>query len=337
MRLAAALLTTLLCIACATAPPEPSSGRHHDQASRAPHGSAPSGEQGYLIVPGSFEPDRGPDGNSLFLDAPDGLILVDTGRHPEHRDRLLAHARRRGRPIAAIVNTHWHLDHSTGNAEIRAAHPGAELYATEAIDGALAGLLLRSREQAETMLAAGDVPPGREAEVRRFLAVMDDPDSLRPTRPVRESADMTIAGRRLRVNVAPHAATEGDIWIFDAATGLLVAGDLVVAEVPFMDTACPEGWRRALDAIAEMPFTTLVPGHGDPMDRADFLAWRAAFGNLLDCAASDAARDLCIAGWRRDAARFQRPGREAMIDRITGYHIDARLRSAPEERARYCE
>lgn len=42
------------------------------------------------LVPGSLEPNRGPDGNSVFLDAPDGLILIDTGRHPAHRDRLLA-------------------------------------------------------------------------------------------------------------------------------------------------------------------------------------------------------------------------------------------------------
>ena len=31
------------------------------------------------------------------------------------------------------------------------------------------------------------------------------------------------------------------------------------------------------------------------------LAWRTAYGNLLDCAASDRPRDDCIGGWRRDA------------------------------------
>src|SRR6185436_20904869 len=89
---------------------------------------------GWHLIPGTLEPDRGPDGNSVFLDAPDGLILVDTGRHPAHRDRLLAYASERGRPIVAIFNTHWHLDHSTGNAELRAAFPQAPLYATNAID-----------------------------------------------------------------------------------------------------------------------------------------------------------------------------------------------------------
>ena len=165
---------------------------------------------------------------------------------------------------------------------------------------------------------------------------MDHPDSLRPTRPVLQSADMVIGGRPLRVNVAPHAATEADLWIQDPAAGLVIAGDLVVAEVPFMDTACPEGWRRALDTLAATPFTILIPGHGEPMDRAAFLVWRTAFGNLLDCAASDRDRAQCIAGWRSDAARFIGAGREAMIDEMTGYYIDTRLRTAPEERAKYC-
>src|SRR3954468_19428504 len=86
-------------------------------------GAAPAAETGWHLVPGSFEPGRQPDGNSVFLEAPDGLILVDTGRHPAHQERLLAYAKARGRPIAAIVNTHWHLDHTGGNAEIRAAYP----------------------------------------------------------------------------------------------------------------------------------------------------------------------------------------------------------------------
>ena len=291
---------------------------------------------GYDLIPGTFEPNRGPDGNSIFLDAPDGLILIDTGRHPAHRDRLLSFARQRGRPIAAIVNTHWHLDHSTGNAEIRAAYPGAELYATTAVEGALVGFFPQSRASAERYLASGQATPEQRAEIARGFAAMDNADALRPSRPVSESADMTIAGRRLRVNVAPFAATEGDLWIYDPAQRLVIAGDLVVAPVPFMDTACPEGWRRGLDAIAATDFVTLIPGHGEPMDRGRFLAWRSAFNNLLDCGASTRAREECIAGWQRDAALFIAPADRARIGQMAGYYIDSRLRSAPGERQRFC-
>jgi glyoxylase-like metal-dependent hydrolase (beta-lactamase superfamily II) len=302
---------------CAAAAPMPASG-------------------GYHLIPGQFGPDSSPDGNSVLLDAPEGLILVDTGRHPEHTQRLIAYAHERGRPIAAIVNTHWHLDHSSGNGLVRAAFPRAPVYASNAIDGALPGFLRRSREDVERQLAAGQIPEARREEVRRFLAVMDHPEWLRPTRPVTRSGVQRVAGRRLQVNLAPFAATEGDVWLYDPASRLLISGDLVVTEVPFMDTACPEGWRRALDVLAATPFTTLIPGHGDPMTHDQFLVWRTAFGNLVDCGASARPRADCVAGWRRDAPIFMRPGRERMVDAMVGYYIDSRLRAVPAERLRYC-
>ena len=61
--------------------------------------------------------------------------------------------RQRGRPIAAILNSHWHLDHTTGNPDIRQVYPRAEVYATTAIEGALVGFLGRNRAQADKMLA----------------------------------------------------------------------------------------------------------------------------------------------------------------------------------------
>lgn len=317
MRKAAFILAALFSAACATS------------QVRSP--------TGYHVEPGSFEPGRGPDGNSVFLDAPDGLILVDTGRHPEHRDRLLAYARERGRPIVAVFNTHWHLDHSTGNSEIRAAYPQAGLYASTAIDGALRGFLRRSWESLDRQIAAGEVPESRMPEIRRGRAVViDNSVSLRPTRPITASGPMTVGGRRLQVNLAPFAATEGDVWLYDEAAGLVIAGDLVVEQVPFMDTACPDGWRRALDAIAATNFTVLVPGHGANMTRDQFLTWRTAFNNLLDCGASDRARADCVAGWQRDAAQFIPEARRQMIGEYVGYYLDSRLRAAPDERTRYC-
>ncbi|MGE0178285.1 MAG: MBL fold metallo-hydrolase [Sphingomonas sp.] len=299
--------------------------------------SAQPPREAYHFIPGSVVPDRGPDGNSVFIEAPDGLILVDTGRHPEHRDLLLAYARQRGRPIAAIVNTHWHLDHTTGNAELRAAFPRAEVYASRALERALRGFFVRSRASTQRAIDAGHVPERRRAEIARGFAAMDNPDALRATRPVTGSGEVRIAGRRLRVNLARFAATEGDVWLYDPAARVAIVGDLVVGPVPFMDTACPEGWRRALAEIAGTPFRTLIPGHGAPMSRAEFTAWRSAFEAFVDCGQSDRPRAQCVAGWRRDAARFIPAGGEAMIDGLAGYYVDSRLRAAPEERRRYCE
>jgi hypothetical protein len=71
------------------------------------------------------------------------------------------------------------------------------------------------------------------------------------------------------------------------------------------------------------------------MSRPRFLQWRRAFGNLLDCAASDRAKEQCVAGWKRDAAAFI-PAGEGRVDSMVGYYLDTRLRAAPAEREKYC-
>src|SRR6478609_8041463 len=59
-------------------------------------------------------PGRGPDGNT---------IIIDTGRHGSQSDAILGFARDHKRPIVAILNTHWHLDHASGNGRLKAAFP----------------------------------------------------------------------------------------------------------------------------------------------------------------------------------------------------------------------
>ncbi len=286
-----------------------------------------------VIVPGQVTPNKGPDGNSIILDAPAGLIVIDTGRHPEHAQQVLDVARRRNKPIAAILNTHWHLDHTTGNKDLREAFPHAEVYATMAIDGALQTYLQHGRAQVDAMLADPATPEAQRQELLRGRDVIDHPAWLRPTKPVTSSGRVVIAGRSLELHVAPFAATEADLWIYDPATRDAYVGDLVVALVPFLDTACPSGWAKALDEIAATPWLRLVPGHGEPMTRADFTRWHGAYRTLMTCAASPAPDGDCIAGWLRDAAPFI--GNAEYVKEALAYYLHERLRS-PEATARYC-
>ena len=117
----------------------------------------------YHLIRGAVPLDKGPDGNSIVLDAPEGLIVVDTGRHPEHTHAILDYARQRGRPIAAIVNSHWHLDHTTGNWDIRRAYPEAKVYASGGLEGAIAGFFPASRKRAEEFLNSGKTSPTARA------------------------------------------------------------------------------------------------------------------------------------------------------------------------------
>ena len=291
----------------------------------------------YHLIPGGVPLNSGPDGNTVVLDAPKGLIVFDTGRHSEHAQAIIDYARARHRPIAAIVNSHWHLDHTSGNWDIRQAYPHVGVYASGALKGALETFLKDTRAQADQMLADPKTPAATRDQLMRGREVIDLPERIAPNHIIAKSGRMSVAGRAIDVHLATFAATEGDVWLYDSKSRTVIAGDLVVGLVPFMDTACAEGWSKALGEIARLPFTTLIPGHGDPMTRADFLQWRTAYDNFVDCGHSTRAGKECVEGWSRDAATFIDAAHAGYAKGAAGYYLQTRLRSSPAEQQRYCK
>ena len=280
------------------------------------------------LIRGSFTAERQPDGNTVVFEDADALIVVDTGRHLDHQAKILDFAEARGKPIRIIVNTHWHLDHSGGNAEVRAAHPGALLYTSQATAGALEGFLARGLARGRARLEDPALSEAERAETRLGVEAIEDRANLLPDVVVSGPMELQSSTRRLQLRLAEHAATEGDVWIYDPATRTLIAGDLVVLPAPFFDTACADGWSEALAEIAEVPFVTLIPGHGEPMSRSDFGRYRKAFDRLLDCAAGDAAKKECVEGWQRDAGAFlitEQDRKDAAM--LLDYYVDEILRS----------
>jgi glyoxylase-like metal-dependent hydrolase (beta-lactamase superfamily II) len=306
--LTTALFSGLLFVACSTAQKEPP--------------PPPT------IIAGSYTADRQPDGNTIIFEEPDGLVVVDTGRHLDHQQKILDFARARGKPITAIVNTHWHLDHSGGNAEIRAVYPAAPLYTSNAVAGALEGFLARSLERGRARLADPRLSEAEKAETRLGVDAIADRRNLLPDVPVTGTTRMPADHRGLVLHLARNAATEGDVWIYDPASRTVVAGDLVVVPAPFFDTGCPEGWQQALAELSATPFETLVPGHGERMTRAEFSLYRSAFDALVACARSAAAKENCIDGWQHDAAYFlPREDDRKNARELLNYYIDDILRN----------
>ncbi len=253
--------------------------------------------QGIWLISGGFPPKREPDGNTVILSAPKGLIVFDTGRHPWHTQAIEAFAQGRHADIVAIFNSHWHLDHTSGDIALRRTHPAVRVYASRAIEGALKGFLPRSVSDDREYLTSGQADPVTAEDVRGDIAVIENGAALVPDVPIERSQTMTVAGRRLDVRLARGAATAGDVWIYDARSRTAVVGDLVTLPAPFLDTACPAGWRKALGEVWATPFRTALPGHGSPLTRVQFAAYRHAFETLIDCAAAKTDKQACASTW----------------------------------------
>lgn len=281
---------------------------------------------GVTLLRGEFVPGRQPDGNTIVVDAPQGLIVFDTGRHAEHAQAVLDLAKARGKPIAAIVNSHWHLDHVGGNVKLRAAFPDAKVYATGAIDAALGGFLASYRRQLAQAIDMAASDPKKQDGYRAELALIDAGERLQPTERIAASGPRDIAGRRVELQVVAPAVTGGDLTLFDTATRTLFAGDLVTLPAPLFDTACPARWSAALAALDASDFKRLVPGHGAPLGHEQLSQYRRAFDGLLACAASKRAAAECTAGWIADAGALIPDAEQAFARTLVDYYVGNVLR-----------
>ncbi|RPI14182.1 MAG: MBL fold metallo-hydrolase [Lysobacterales bacterium] len=277
-------MATTTVIAAAAADPE---------AAPVAKGVAP----GVWMIPGGIRPDLQPDGNTVVFEAPEGLVVVDTGRHEWHRAAILRLARERGRPVAAVVNTHWHLDHVSGNPGLRAAYPGLRVHASVAINGALEGFLAESAKDAAAYLSDPQVPEATREDIRADLRTIENGAALRPDVAIERSGVLHIGGRDFAVHLARDAVTAGDVWLYDESSRVAVLGDLVTLPAPFLDTACPEGWRAALEEVTGVPFEVAIPGHGRPMSREEVARYRGALDGFVDCARSTAPAADCATRW----------------------------------------
>ena len=274
--------------------------------------------EGTVLFRGDFPPGRQPDGNSVMLRGTDGWVVFDTGRHDAHTRRLLTFA------------------HASGNRLLLDEWPTAPVYGSSAVVAALPGFLADSRRQSEAMIARGELQEPMLSDVRGDIATITDAGALLPTETVSRGEEGTLGGRKVHVGLAEHAVTAGDLWVYDPATRVLLAGDLVTLPVPFLDTACPQGWQRALGVLDATDFTLLVPGHGAPMDRAAFETWRTTFDALLACAATDVAASTCADLWIGGVGALLPPGERDRARDMLGYYVDDVLRGDDGRATRYC-
>ena len=199
----------------------------------------------------------GPGGNMAVQIGPDGALLVDTGVHPTAPKLAQGAEAFAGKPVAVVVNTHWHFDHTGGN----------EFFGRR-------GVRLVAHDDVRTRM-------GRDQFIDSFNYTV--PASPAPALPVLTFPDtltLYFGGETIHLHHVAPAHTDGDILVHFANANVLHTGDLFFnGFYPFIDYSS-EGWIGGMVAAADRALamcndqTRIIPGHGPLAAPADLKAAR---------------------------------------------------------------
>jgi cyclase len=204
-------------------------------------------------------------GNIAILTGPEGKVMVDSGYSTVAPKVTAALAAIDAMPLKYLINTHWHFDHTDGNAAMHEA--GATILAHE---NTLKRLSSPQDIVAFQMHFDAAAPAGR------------------PRRTFTDKLTLYFEKEQVEMGYIPPAHTDGDIYVHFVKGNVLHAGDVYFnGFYPFIDgstggniNGMVEGSARCL-AIADAD-TVIVPGHGPTGNKGTLTKYRDMLATVRD-------------------------------------------------------
>ena len=213
-----------------------------------------------------------------------GAVVVDTMSFRSQGARIFERAQDFGGPLQALINTHYHFDHTHGNP----AFPvGTKIVSTE--------------------------------RTLRYLELLDadywegDAAGTLPNETFRNEHELRVGDKTLRLIHPGRGHTDADLVVLFVEDRVIHTGDLFFnGRYPNIDLEAGGSvreWVATIDRILQLDFDRVIPGHGPVTDR-DGLRDFQRFMRQLSRAGDEAMRE----GWSLEAMRER-----AEVDADAGY------------------
>jgi cyclase len=208
---------------------------------------------------------EGVGGNIVCQIGPDGKLLVDAQMAAGTQHLQDALSKLDAQRLKLLVNTHWHPDHTDGNAALHLA--GAFI---------LAQINTRVRLSSAQYMAAYD------------LHVPAAPDAALPQQTFQEHQTLWLNNDQIDLTHAPYAHTDSDLFVHFHNGNVIHTGDLWFNGMyPLIDTSTGgtiNGMIKGVDAVLALADdqTKIVPGHGPLGDKAALQTYRTMMVTVAD-------------------------------------------------------
>jgi cyclase len=208
---------------------------------------------------------EGQGGNITVAVAKNGIIMVDGEFAPLHDKIKTAISTVSNQTIKYLINTHFHGDHTGGNAPF--AKDGVTI---------VAEVNVRNRLAAGTTngLTGVKTPPAA-------------PEAL-PSKTYTGSYQIRLRGRVADLRHIDNAHTDGDTYVWFKTANVLSTGDTFTngryPNIDFANGGNIKGMIAAADAYLKLSNdkTRIVPGHGPLADKAALMTYRTMLVTARD-------------------------------------------------------
>jgi cyclase len=224
---------------------------------------------------------------AIFVNSQD-VLVVDAHSKPSAAASLIAQIKKEvtTKPVRYLVNTHFHWDHTQGDAAYRATGSKVEIIASEttkqllaqnarnrlkeSLDGVpkvIDGLQARLSKAA----SAGEKEFFKE-QIRLAQAYQVEMKSFTPELPDITFAKSHVIKDRahdLHIEFHGRAHTAGDVAVFCPQQRVVATGDAIIGFLPNIADGYPREWPGTINSIEELKADHLLPGHGTVQEKYD--------------------------------------------------------------------
>jgi cyclase len=200
----------------------------------------------------------GHGGNVGIVVGLDGTVAIDSGSGQAPATEKLSDALKQvsDKPLRSLINTHWHFDHTDGNAHLHGL--GATIIAHRAV---------RARMSTPQKIAFFNA------------AFPSSPRAALPTILFDDSLTLDLGDDVLQLQHVAPAHTDGDSFVHSTKRNVIHTGDLFFnGTFPFIDGGSGgsvDGMIAAGEKIVAIAddSTRIIPGHGAVCGKKDYLAF----------------------------------------------------------------